>query len=98
MDRDRGRAREFHRHRHCCLSTVDCRLPTTSMGDLGPRADRFWAAEDPLRAEARSRQRADLALHLLKRASISGGRLLDVGCGPGWALARLREAGFAGEG
>lgn len=54
----------------------------------------FWSSEDRERASARSRGRAGLALRLLERASIRGGRLLDLGCGPGWVLEAFRSAGF----
>ncbi len=46
------------------------------------------------RASARSRRRSRLALRLLERAAITPGRLLDVGCGPGWALEEFQAAGF----
>jgi SAM-dependent methyltransferase len=60
--------------------------------------DRYWEAMDPARAEARSLARAELALGLLERASIRGGTLLDVGCGPGWTLERFSRAGFTARG
>lgn len=47
------------------------------------------------RTEARSRQRARLALELIDRHGCSSrGRLLDAGCGPGYATRFFRENGF----
>ena len=37
-------------------------------------------------------------LEVLKRLAPGGGRLLDVGCGPGFLLAQAKAAGFAAEG
>ena len=56
--------------------------------------DRYWAARDRPRAEARSRERGVLAARLLCEAGIAGRRVLDAGCGPGWALEELARAGF----
>ncbi len=57
-------------------------------------ADRYWSGMDRERTAARSLGRAEMALSLLARAGIRSGRLLDVGCGPGWAMERFRRAGF----
>ena len=56
--------------------------------------DDFWLARDDERTEARSRERAQAALALLASRGVRDGRLLDVGCGPGWALETFRQAGF----
>lgn len=53
--------------------------------------DRYWERRDVSRGAARSRGRARLALSLLDAAR---GSLLEVGCGPGWALEVFKEAGF----
>jgi 2-polyprenyl-3-methyl-5-hydroxy-6-metoxy-1,4-benzoquinol methylase len=57
--------------------------------------DRYWSQRDLERAAARSRARARIALELL---GPSRGRLLEVGCGPGWALESFRDAGFEARG
>jgi len=67
------------------------------------RYDDYWRARDLVRSRARSEARATLALSLLRRAGISapgagGRRLLDVGCGPGWALERFVAAGYDASG
>jgi 2-polyprenyl-3-methyl-5-hydroxy-6-metoxy-1,4-benzoquinol methylase len=56
--------------------------------------DRYWAARDRPRAEARSRERGVLAARLLREAGPACLRVLDAGCGPGWALEELARAGF----
>lgn len=63
------------------------------MNTLSPatRYDRYWQTRDLARAEARSRRRARLAVGLLGSRR---GALLEVGCGPGWALEVFRESGF----
>ncbi len=56
-----------------------------------PRRRRAWAAENPgNRAIRRELSRATLAV---LAAGDPGGTILDAGCGPGWWLAELREAG-----
>lgn len=64
--------------------------------------DSYWRARDCERTEARSRERAALALDLLGRVEAGqprpGKRLLELGCGPGWALEKFRAAGFEVEG
>ncbi len=57
--------------------------------------DRYWSERDRSRARARSRARVEIGLKLLGGG---GGSLLEVGCGPGWALERFREAGFQARG
>jgi len=54
----------------------------------------YWTRRDRLQAEARSRERAVICLDLLAKRGVTEGRLLDAGCGPGWALAAFRDAGF----
>ena len=72
--------------------------------DAGERYDSYWKGRDVTRTRARSRARAAAAITLLdrlaSRRSVAdvGVRLLDVGCGPGWALERFRAAGFTVEG
>jgi 2-polyprenyl-3-methyl-5-hydroxy-6-metoxy-1,4-benzoquinol methylase len=56
--------------------------------------DGYWGSRDLARSEARSRERASIALRLLAGAGLARGRLLDLGCGPGWALEAFRAAGF----
>ncbi len=63
-------------------------------GGPAAAADRYWSAMDRDRTVARSIGRAGRALGLLAGAEIRSGKLLDVGCGPGWAMERFREAGF----
>lgn len=67
-------------------------------GDAGAERaralDAYWKSRDALRARARSRDRAIDAVSLLAGRGISGGRLLDAGCGPGWALEVFARAGF----
>jgi 2-polyprenyl-3-methyl-5-hydroxy-6-metoxy-1,4-benzoquinol methylase len=60
--------------------------------------DRYWAARDRARSEPRSRERAGIAIGLLRDAGISRGRLVDLGCGPGWTLDAFRAAGFDARG
>ncbi len=75
-------------------------IPPRAMSREPPAVglDSFWASEDPVRASSRSTERADRGLRLLAEAAIRGGRLLDLGCGPGWALARFSQAGFEARG
>lgn len=58
------------------------------------RYDGYWASRDPVRTSARSRERARVALALLERRRLPPGRLLEVGCGPGWALEVFQQAGY----
>ena len=60
--------------------------------------DDYWSRCDRPRAEARSRERAALALELLAEDGRARGRLLDVGCGPGWSLDAFTRAGWGGIG
>ena len=53
--------------------------------------DQYWTERDRARTEARSRRRAALALDMLGDRR---GRLLELGCGPGWARERFAAAGF----
>lgn len=56
--------------------------------------DRYWTARDRCRTEARSRERAAATLDLLQLGGVPGGRLLDIGCGPGWTLEIFQAAGY----
>ena len=69
-----------------------------SASTTGSQYDRYWLERDVERTRARSRARAALALRLLTRAGRTGGRLLEVGCGPGWALDVFRAAGYDASG
>ncbi len=61
--------------------------------------DQYWDSRSAERTRARSRGRARLALELLDRAGISrGASLLEVGCGPGWALEVFLAAGLQARG
>jgi SAM-dependent methyltransferase len=60
--------------------------------------NQYWSARERPRAESRSRERAVVALELPALAGGEHGTLLDVGCGPGWALETFREAGYAATG
>ncbi|HVR72950.1 MAG TPA: class I SAM-dependent methyltransferase [Planctomycetota bacterium] len=62
--------------------------------DAMERYDVYWRTRDRERSGARSVERASGALLLLERGGVRRGRLLDAGCGPGWALERFRGAGF----
>jgi SAM-dependent methyltransferase len=62
--------------------------------DAGSFYDRYWSERDRPATEARSRDRARLSVDLLRDAGIQRGRLLDVGCGPGWALEVFSSAGY----
>jgi 2-polyprenyl-3-methyl-5-hydroxy-6-metoxy-1,4-benzoquinol methylase len=72
--------------------------------DAGERYDSYWKGRDVERTRARSRSRAVVATDLLdrlaSRRSVAdvGDRLLEVGCGPGWALEVFRDSGFTVEG
>jgi len=55
--------------------------------------DSYWRAREEPRTAARSRERAAIALEFLGAPSRSG-RLLDLGCGPGWALEFFRDKGW----
>ena len=63
---------------------------------IDPRSfyDDYWAKRDRTRTEARSRERAALTLDLLQAGLVRAGRLLDVGCGPGWTLEIFKAAGY----
>jgi 2-polyprenyl-3-methyl-5-hydroxy-6-metoxy-1,4-benzoquinol methylase len=67
---------------------------TTLTTEAGPFYDRYWGARETPRAEARSRERAGIAARLLAAHGLAAGRVLDVGCGPGWSLEVLRQAGY----
>ena len=62
--------------------------------DRRSRYDAYWQARNTERTRARSRERAAVAVELLKQAGRLRGRLLEVGCGPGWALEVFQDAGF----
>jgi SAM-dependent methyltransferase len=53
--------------------------------------DQYWTERDRVRTAARSKRRADLALAMLGSRR---GSLLELGCGPGWALECFAQAGF----
>lgn len=57
--------------------------------------NQYWIERKRPRAESRSRERAVVALGLLASTGAEHGTLLDVGCGPGWALETFHEAGYA---
>lgn len=59
--------------------------------------DNYWNSRDAVRVRARSRRRAQLALGLLGQEA-SQRSLLEVGCGPGWALDVFADGGFAARG
>lgn len=54
--------------------------------------DQFWSTTDTERRDARSRERGEAALSLVRPAT--SGRVLDVGCGRGVVAALWREKGF----
>lgn len=58
--------------------------------------DRYWSERDWQRTADRSRERGALALKLLEEGRSR--RLLEVGCGPGWALEVLQAGGFKVQG
>ncbi|MCZ6792117.1 MAG: methyltransferase domain-containing protein [Planctomycetota bacterium] len=66
--------------------------------------DEYWRGRDARRTRARSESRARLALELLggvpELLPTSGRslRLIEVGCGPGWALEAFAAAGYAARG
>jgi len=65
--------------------------------------DRYWDERDAERTRARSASRARLGLRLLGvsgcgERSASPLRLLEVGCGPGWALEVFAQAGLDARG
>jgi len=57
----------------------------------GVEYDRYWRERSGPRREARARARARIAASLL---GAGGGRILDLGCGPGWAAEDLSRRGF----
>ena len=57
--------------------------------------DEYWSTRDADRTAARSRSRASIAVKLLGE---SRGTLLEVGCGPGWALEVFVASGFEAQG
>ena len=57
---------------------------------------RRWAAENPGNQAIRA-ELAAAALRAAEPALRGGGSVLDAGCGTGWWLARLLEAGVAAE-
>ena len=56
--------------------------------------DDYWSSCDAARVGDRSRRRAQIALGLLGQTA-SQRSLLEVGCGPGWALDVFAAGGFA---
>ena len=62
--------------------------------------DAYWGGRQRERTAARSRERALATLALLdlshgNSTERARGRLLDIGCGPGWALELFDAAGYA---
>ena len=72
--------------------------------DAARRYDEYWRVRDVEPARARSEGRALLALELLRTLpDLSPGtdrrpRLLELGCGPGWALEKFAAAGYEARG
>ncbi len=72
--------------------------------DAASRYDQYWTERDLARTRARSRGRAAIAFDLLRGVrsargeEVSSGELLEVGCGPGFALEVFTEAGFSARG
>ena len=60
--------------------------------------DAYWSVMDRERTAVRSRERAEAALDLLESVGACSGRLLDIGCGPGWALEIFAREGLAATG
>ncbi len=58
--------------------------------------DDYWRSRGDERTAARSRERAQAVLALLGPAR--NRRLLEIGCGPGWALKMFVDAGFDARG
>jgi len=74
-------------------------------GDAARFYDDYWRSRDVPRTRARSESRAALAIALLRRHPPAGAaprdgslRLLELGCGPGFALERFAAAGFDARG
>ena len=63
---------------------------------LDPRSyyDHYWSARERRHTESRSRERARLAVQLLRKGGLARGSLLDAGCGPGWPLEEFARSGF----
>ncbi len=66
------------------------------MFDAEKYYDAYWVERDTARTEARSRERAAIALWILGDAE--NRTLLEVGCGPGWTLESFMRAGFRSRG